>query len=385
MTSTKKRVAVMLELGEGLQRHTSVFSGILPYAKRRDWEVIIDEFADDTLAQCKRDGAPYDGVIARATAKLAKQAKRLGLPVVNVWRNSPARVPSVFADLEKAGRLRAEHLLLRGLRHFAVLTGKSIGHRLGLKGFVDSIQDAGLECSAAYISVTPSANLRAWRKAERAIREWIDGFELPIGVYVGADEVARIVIQTCLNRGMRIPEEVAVVGGSNEISFCEGLTPSLTSVELGLDRIGHEASVLLGHLMDGEPPPTRPLLLPPIGLIARRSTDFFSVDDETVEAALRFIANHSHRPIGPDEVAEAVGARPRTLQHRFKQCLDRGVATEIRRVRVERAKRELTYGDRSIADIADAVGFGSRIQFHQTFQRELGVSPSEYRKQNRSS
>ena len=385
MTEPAKRVAVMLDLGVGFQRHTKVFSGILPYARKQGWSVIIDEYADDTLTRCKRGHLPYDGIIARATTKLADQALRLKLPVVNVWHNSPAqhRLPGVFPDYLMCGRLRAEHLLLRGLRHFGALAGKAIGHLLNLKGFTDTIRDAGFECATAYVSHTPSSSLRTWRQAERTIGQWIDDFELPIGVYVGEDEVARVVAQSCLNRGLRIPEDVAIVAGTNEALICEGPSPSLTSMELGLDRLGHEAAMLLGRLMDGDPAPTKPLTLPPIGLIVRESTDFYAVEDELVDAALRFIAAQSHRPIGPDQVAEALDTSPRTLQYRFKECLGRAVATEIRRVRLERAKRELTQSQRSLADIARDVGFGTRIRMYQVFVRELDTTPSEYRKQHR--
>jgi len=384
MAGSAKRVAVMLDLGVGFQRHTDVFSGVLPYARNQSWSVIIDEFADDTLAGHTPDDAPYDGIIARATTKLAVHAHRLRIPVVNVWRNSPTcnQLPCVFPDFEKCGRLCAEHLLLRGFRHFAAMMGKTIGHRLALKGFTDDLHKARFDCATTHVSHTPSSSLRTWRKAERTIDQWIARFDLPMGVYVGADEVARVVAHFCLNRGLRIPQDVAIVSGSNEALFCAGLSPSLTSIEQGVRRIGYEASVMLGRLMEDEPAPTKHLLLPPIGLVVRESTDFFAVDDIMVGEALRFIADQSHRRIGPNDVARAVGARPRTLQHRFKQCLDRAVATEIRRVRIERAKRELTYGERSIADIARDVGFGSRIRMHQVFQRELGVSPSEYRKRH---
>ena len=212
----------------------------------------------------------------------------------------------------------------------------------------------------------------------------MDQFEMPIGVYVGEDEVARLVAQTCLNRGLRIPEDVAIVAGTNEVLICEGLSPTLTSMELGLKRIGHEASTMLDRLMTGDPTPTKPLLLPPIGLVVRESTDFFAVADDMVAAALRFIADQSHRPIGPEDVARAVKGKLRTMQIRFKRSLGRAIASEIRRVRLERAKRELVYGENAIAEIARAAGFGSPIAMYQVFKRELGLSPIEYRRQART-
>jgi len=61
--------------------------------------------------------------------------------------------------------------------------------------------------------------------------------------------------------------------------------------------------------------------------------------------------------------------------------LDRPIATEIRRVRIERAKRELTQSNRSLAEIARDVGFGEAMRMYEVFRRELGTTPSDYRKQ----
>ncbi len=209
----------------------------------------------------------------------------------------------------------------------------------------------------------------------------MDRFVPPIGVYVGGDPTGRFVAQMCRQRGWRVPDDVAIVAGYNEPSFCEHPSPSLTSMDFGHERLGREAAKMLHRMMDGDPPPTKPLLLPPRGLVVRESTDFYAVEDEQVAAALRFIANNSHRRIGPNEVAEAVGAHPRTLQNRFGEFLNRPIAAEIRRVRIERAKRELTQTKRPLAEIARDAGFGPAMRMYEVFRREMGITPSEYRKQ----
>ena len=87
---------------------------------------------------------------------------------------------------------------------------------------------------------------------ERTIAAWMKDWQLPIGVYVGSEPEGRMVAQICYNRGWRVPEDVAIIAGRNEETFCEHLHPTLTSVELGYERIGYEAARLLDRLMDGE-------------------------------------------------------------------------------------------------------------------------------------
>ena len=186
-----------------------------------------------------------------------------------------------------------------------------------------------------------------------------------------------------------MPEDVAIIAGMNEETLCENPRPSLTSVEFGNERIGYEAARLLDRLMDEKDHGAKTfsgerILLPPQGLVIRESTDFYAVNDSLVTAALEFISAQSHRPISPADVAQAVSTELRTLQRRFSKHLSRPIAAEIRRVRIERARRELTQTDRSIANISRAAGFGEPMRMYEVFVRELGVAPSEYRKQRTS-
>ena len=216
------------------------------------------------------------------------------------------------------------------------------------------------------------------------IKAWMNKWEPPIGVFVGPDTVGRQVAQMCIARGWRVPQDVAIITAYNDESICEQPSPSLTSVEVGFDRIGYESARLLDGMMNGERPPKQPILLPPVGIVARESTDFFAVDDELVAAALRFIAANSHQPITSEDVAGAVNVLLRTLQRRFNEHLGRPIATEIRRVRLERAKRELAHTDRPVYLIAKESGFGITKRLNDIFRRELGMTPSEFRQQHRS-
>lgn len=377
----------MLDLDWLYKRHAGVFAGTQQYAQERGWESSIDEYAAETLRAHPEQPPSYDGIIARATRKLARCAARRGVPVVNVWLSSPAwrSLPGVFPDFAAAGRLRAEHLLSRGLRRFAALTRETDrSQQLELKTFAAALAEAGYTCVTATIPLTPALSLKQWNRTERTIAAWMKHWQLPIGVYAGSEMEGRIVAQMCRNRGWRVPEDVAIIAGQNEETYCEHLRPTLSSVELGYERIGYEAARLLDRLMDGEPPPAEPILLPPQALIVRESTDFVAVDDKLIAAALAFIAANCHLPIGPDDVARAVATGRRTLSRHFEKHLERPIATEIRRARIERAKRELAQTEQSIKEISRDCGFGAPMRMYEVFVRELGLAPSEYRRRRQS-
>ena len=378
-----RRVAVMLELDWPYKRHAAVFAGIEQYGQEQDWECLVDEYADDTLARCWTGAVPYDGLVARATRKLARQAIRLNVPLVNVWFSSPvrARLPGVFSDFAATGRLCAEHLLARGFDRFAALyLEQDLGQSVEMKAFVGALAEAGYPCAIGKAPLDPSSSLHKWRRTEGVIEAFMADWKPPIGVRVGAERHGRMMAQMCAQRGWRVPDDVAIVAGHNEETFCEHLRPTLTSVEMDYERIGYEAARLLDRLMDGEAPSAEGLSIPPKGLVVRESTDFVAVEDPLVAAALRFIAGKSHQKIGPDEVAAAVSVETRTLQRRFRKYLDRTVASEIRRARIERAKRQLAQGRRSLKEIAREAGFGSTMRMYEVFRRELGIAPSRYRR-----
>jgi LacI family transcriptional regulator len=217
--------------------------------------------------------------------------------------------------------------------------------------------------------------------------------ELPIGVFVGPDDISRTVAQQCRARGWRVPQDVAIIADNNEETICESSHPTLTSVEADYKRVGYRAARLLDRLMTEKAKqngkkskskkPTAPkhILLPPQGLIVRESTDFYTSDNPEIAQALAFIAANSHRPIRVDDVANAAHLETRTLRRRFQKHLGRTVVDEIRRVRIERAKRELTQSDLTMGEIARAAGFLDSHRMYEVFVRELGVAPSDYRKQ----
>ncbi|MCC9609176.1 substrate-binding domain-containing protein [Blastopirellula sp. JC732] len=377
----------MLDLNWPYKRHASVYAGTQKYVEEQGWESVIDEYVYDSISSARNKGeVPYDGIIARASKLLAERTRNLELPVVNVWSSSPVRdlLPSVFPDYEASGHMRAEHLLSRGLRKFACLGCRTDSSDVfEIAAFQNAVQEYGYACQTAWIPLAFSQTLKKWKDSAETIDAWMQRWSSPIGVFVGGDQLGRMVVQKCRERGLRVPEDVAIIAGRNEEVLCERPSPSITSVEMGFERVGYEAARLLGHLMDGGEPPRRPLLLQPEGLVVRESTDFFAVQDELVAAALEFIAKNSHSRIGQDDVARALAVETRTLQNRFRKVLGQPIAATVRKVRLERAKRELAQTDRSLKNIARDVGFGSPMRMYELFKRELGVTPIEFRRQRR--
>ena len=271
----KRRVAISLELDWAFKRHLEVYAGCQRYADEVGWDCTINP-AVDRMLKAKSGEIPYDGVLARATKPLAVAAKRAGVPLVNVWMNSPVSgLPSVFPDVEAAGVMAAEHLLARGFRHFGFLGfQRDIDSRLQLQGFRGVTRREGFRCKVFRVARTSVAgNARGWDTFVAGMEEWVDSWETPIGVFVCQDLFCRYLIDVCRNKGLHVSQDVAIVGSSNEPEICSAPSPSLTSIDLGYGQVGYRAAAMLDRLMAGEKPSTEPELVLPTELVPRQSTD----------------------------------------------------------------------------------------------------------------
>ena len=127
--------------------------------------------------------------------------------------------------------------------------------------------------------------------------------------------------EACRRAGLRVPDDVALLGVDDDDLLCEVARPSLSSVALPGERIGYEAARMLEALLSRPPGRARgsALLLPSPGVVTRRSSDVLAIDDEDVAAAVRFIREHAHEPIRVADVLGEVPVSRRSLERRFRR------------------------------------------------------------------
>jgi LacI family transcriptional regulator len=372
----RRVIGVAIDISWPGKHHQATVRGILDAARERSWRCVLDPFLEKT--------AGYDGVIARATRPLAARLRRARLPAVNVWVNSPDRtLPRVVPDQAAAGRLAAEHLKARGFRRFAFLGHpRDLNTTLHGSGFREVVDASGFPCSVRLIRHEPRTGPE-WRAVQASLHDWIAEWVLPCGVFVADDFSARLLADVCRRKGLRLPDDVALVGFGNEELTCEMMEPALTSIEQGFERVGRRAVEHLARLLRGAAPRERTELVPPAGIVERASTDVFAVDDRDVARALRTIADLSARPLRVPAVVAAVGTARRSLERKFRKSLGRTIHDQIVRAHVERAKRLLAGTDEPLKRVARESGFRTPQQLSKLFRRSEGTTPLAFRRRAR--
>jgi len=382
------RIAVPIDLDWPLKRHQEPYSGIQDYARQHapHWELVLDEFPGSWIRPGGRTPG-YDAIIGRISKPTADAARRARIPVVNVWSSSPVadRTPSVLVDFAEMGRMAGEHLVSRGLRRLGGIGYRQdVGTRQHFEGLRAVAKAAGITVTFHMASFQNRRNERNWRRYIDDLEAWMDQWTTPMGIATVYDTSARTVATMCLRRGLKIPEDVAIIGGGDEPVQCESTEPELSSVDMGHYRQGYEAAKLLDQLLHGAPPPKGPIMTPPADLVARQSTDVYAVADKTVGRAMRFIAENCSKPIRVPDVVEYVGCGRGKLERQFRAAGRQSINQEIVALRIELTKRLLAGTDAPIEDVAARAGFGTAQHMRHVFRHQLKITPTEYRQQHRT-
>jgi LacI family transcriptional regulator len=317
-----------------------------------------------------------DGMFGFIDMHLYQAVLDTGIPAVTV-SHSDAEVimPKVVPDDEAIGRLAAQHLLERGLRDFAS-AGFTEWHfsRLRTRVFADAVTAAG----GRMHDYTPRYDLLLSPRTAAIDRD--DGLlrlPKPLGMFVTSDLRARDVAELCRMSGVKVPEEVALLGVDNDELICDLTEPPISSIDTDIARIGWQTAAMLHRLMDGVAGPTVELV-PPRGLVVRRSTEMAAGEPE-VAAALQYIRANALRRLTVPDVASAVSLGRRALEVRFRRVLGRGVREQIELVRMEQAMALLSSTQVPVKQIARQLGYRDTAAFSRAFRRCTGQTATDVR------
>lgn len=355
-----------------------ILDGIIDVIRERpDWT--LETLTHQRLLECRDRLAAV--VAVTPDAELAGLLRRRRAPLVSIHGHLPDHVATtVTLDDERVGELGAEHLLGCGLDRIVYLGRDEAFSHARARGFARvARRDAGVDRPAKeHVTCLRWSYRRPLY--QRTIAKWLATLRPPVGIMAWNDDAASLVVGACETLGLRVPDDVAVLGVDNDVRFCEVRRVTLSTVDTNLRRLGYEAAQCAVRIAGGEPRPGKPILVPPAGVVARASTDVIRVSDELVVEAVRWLRARACSGIQPRHVIEAVGVSRSLLNGRFRAALGRSIGDEIRVARIARARRMLTETQTPLTEIALSCGFADLSHFCNVFRREYGITPGRYRK-----
>jgi len=373
MNSDPNEIALLIDYNSNYYR--SIVTGVSRYNKLTGWRFYTYRgIPQITEAKLKNwNGA---GVIGRLSPELIEMLNYRGTPSVNIKTDHQhLSCHSVLMDNPKIGKMAAEYFIEKGIRHFASTAWsiKGSSGTIKMDSYTATLRSHGYE-NIILQSPSDINNLRKLLPMEKGNT---------VGVYAAQDFLGRMVIDASLNSGLRVPEDVAVLSTDNGPFICEMLSPTLSSLELGAERIGYQAASTLDQLIQGKEPRDKLSLIPPERIVERQSTEIQAMQDKLVAEALRFIKENAQRPITVDDLTSALRCNRRVLEIRFKGEVGRTLHKEIRRARIQRACKLLRETDMLIEVLSEVCGYSNRERFNAAFRSEMGKTPSIYRREFR--
>ncbi len=143
--------------------------------------------------------------------------------------------------------------------------------------------------------------------------------------------------------------------------------------------MGLETARLLQAVMAGGAAPAEPMLMPPVGVTVRGSTDVIPTEDPMLARAFAFIRDHALEGISGGDVVEAVPLSRREFEKQCKAILGRTPLEQIHHLKLNEAQRLLAQTDLTVTQVAERCGFGDVHHLSRWFRRVTGHSPSDYR------
>lgn len=358
------------EYGRGVLRGVADFAEDHPHCLFRVVEP--DRAGIATMAKWQPDGL----VVMLNEKKLLPLVRAMNCPAVYVCMPTGIENPAcVQSDDVAVGRLGAEHLMERGATTYGFV-GLAEGDwvQVRAEAFRKAIVETGQACAV----FQPLGKVPGTRE-QKGLGEWLRKCPKPLALMACNDLCGRNVLETIRQTGLRVPDDVAVLGVDNEDPLSRLVWPGLSSVSLNTDEIGYKAAAMLHRALAGNAAARSMVFVAPLGVIARGSTRPLALEDPILSKVISAINESISQPLAVDDLAKLVEISRASLERRFRRFLDRTPLQEIRRVRIARARQLLKATDLPLKAIAAQCGYPAPSRLIEAFQAETGVTPHGYR------
>ena len=390
MTTKGHPPAILAVLPLAYQDGRDCYAGFLQYLAARGlrWDIHLVREAISRAIFAHEIARGVDGILFSGYQLDTRLARLVPphVPCVGLDAAHPeafagrANVAFVDVDSDAIGRRGAEYLAAQGnYAAFGIVGYEGYAWSASrVASFGTALSGMGYACDAFWVK---RANLHDG-SVHAKMREWAARLHRPAAVMAVCDELGRTFINALVAGGVRVPQDVAVLGVDNEWILCTHLSPTLSSIQPDFVRSGFLAAECMDRFLrrgTGRDAGVLRRVSPVKGIIGRESTAPSSTTGRMVLKAEEFVRGHAGENIHVDDVARHLGVSRRLLDLRFREVTGRTVLDAIHAEQLENVRHLLRTTSLSITEISRLYNFRSENHLKRLFKQAFGQTMSDYR------
>ncbi|WP_040976939.1 XylR family transcriptional regulator [Necropsobacter massiliensis] len=383
------RIALLFNANKVYDRQIVAGVGQYLQASQCTWDIFVED--DFVYHKDSIESLSIDGIIADFDdPETAERLQSVAIPTVAVggsYRNPafyPPR-PYVATDNDALVEMAFLHLKQKGISSFAFYGQPSPCERhwsIERQNAFSALMDKYAYAKNIYLG--EHINSQNWLQAQACLGEWIASLPEHTGIIAVTDARARHLLQVCEYLKIAVPEQRCVIGIDNEELIRYLSRVSLSSVSQGTRQIGYQAAKLLHYILNGQPVGHKPILIPPLKVEQRSSTDYRSLRDPLVIQAMHYIRHRACQGIKVEQVLDHLRTSRSNLELRFKTEMNKTVHQVIHEEKMQRAINLLRQSDISIQEISEVCGYPSLQYFYSVFKKDYHQTPKAFRERNQT-
>ncbi len=291
-----------------------------------------------------------------------------GIPVVQLGQYAGDKIPLVAPDLKAIGEQSYRTFLENGVQSFAYLgaSGPTGSARLG-EAFTESCHVHGERAAICSEFSTPM------------LKSFLNSLPPPIGLLCATDRLAHLATLSAREVGLRIPQDLSVIGVGNARMESLQAGIALSSFDLSLGEIGLKAGTMMADLIHGKQSKSSLSALVAPKLHERESS---LRSTSGVTRVLAYLRSNPNTTMNAGELAGLAGMSRRAFEMAFHAECGKPPGGFLRELRQQRAEELLHAGERGIAEIARECGYQDLSVFSTAFKKWTGESPRNYRRRH---
>ena len=374
--------SILIVLPIFLQDGQDKYDGIMRFLCERGmrWSLNFDRLAPTWDRPSMRALTRFDGIIAdgQTPPETRRRLMGSGVPLVTLdWfdhssHRNRANYAALDSDSAEIGRKAAEVCLATdnfACYAFLPQPDRPCWSTDRGQAFVRRLAASGISA----IHLDP----------DRPLAPQLRALKKPAVAFAAHDTIAAKAIRIAGEEGIRIPEDLSILGVDNELMTCVHTNPPLATIQPNFEEAGYRAAGLLHSILTHSRVHKRNLYHIK-DVIMRKSLEPASTAGRMIQRAVEFIRDNPLSYRGTDALARQLGVSRRLLDRRFREVMGCSVLQHVQQLRLGEICNLLASTNLSITEICHRCDFGSGTYPQRMFKKHFGESMRAYRTRSKS-